>query len=621
MNDRGLVQDRFRREVASRFGIVPNFFRSAEAAPELIEELWGFARAGYLDSPMPSLFKERLFVWLSRFCPVRYCIVRHVGFLLGDEHGHASGDPSAVPQSVDSVLTLLRRPTPWQRSMEETYALLETLPAPLDWPDPDTDLEHAIFACASVLFVEPTRSARARSALTHAVGERSFEFLCGFLAFIRTAHYWTLLHPEIETEEDMRLLLQEYEELARLLLVDPEGRRCEMDERLFEELKSLRELHERKELERAKQALEESHRKKDQFIAVLAHELRNPLGSIRTAADTLRLLKLADPRAGVLVERLTRQTNAMARMLEDLLDASSLAFEKTQIHSERVDLLTLVTDVLEEQQQRLDEAGLSGATQFELPACSVKGDRVRLRQILDNLLANAIKFTPSGGAIEISCTERDGFGVVTVRDTGVGFDRELAATMFEPFAQREQGRDRHAGGLGLGLAIADRFTRLHGGTLSATSAGPDRGSEFRLAIPLAGADDGEAPGEAPAGRADRRRVLVVEDNRDLAAGLAELLELTGVTVRLAFDGPSAIRMAIDSAPDVILCDLGLPGDVDGFEVARACRAQASLDATRLVAASGYSSPQDHADARAAGFDCLLTKPLTLESLSRITQPN
>ena len=282
----------FETEVAGRFGILPNFFRSARTAPELIQQLWGFAKAGYLDNPMPSVFKERLFVWLSRFCPMRYCIVRHVGFLLGGDHGRSSGDSTAAPQSVDDVVHLLRRPTPWQRDMTLVYALLENLAKPIEtWPDSGEELEDSIFACAAVMFVEPARSEQARRALLRALGSRRFEFFSGCLAFIRTAHYWTVLHPEIESEDDMLSLLRDQEELAKLLLGDSEADRCEMGEHAFEELTALRDLHERQELEKAKQALEEKDRQKDQFIAVLAHELRNPLATIRASSDTLALIE------------------------------------------------------------------------------------------------------------------------------------------------------------------------------------------------------------------------------------------------------------------------------------------------------------------------------------------
>jgi len=486
MKDDLAPHNEFEAEVAGRFGILPNFFRSAQAAPELIQQLWGFARAGYLDNPMPSVFKERLFVWLSRFCPMRYCIVRHVGFLLGHSHGRAAGDTVAVPQTIDEIVRLLRRPSPWQREMGEVYALLEGLTAPIDtWPGSGSELEDAIFACAAVMFVEPVRSERARRALIHAVGPRRFEFFSGCLAFIRTAHYWTILHPEIDTEDDMRLLMRGHEDLARLLLEDPEADRCEMGERLFEELTSLRELNERQELERAKQALEEKDREKDQFIAVIAHELRNPLAAIRSATDAMRLMQMPDPGTGRLVESLDRQTMAMTRMLEDLQDAARSALGKVSVRLERVALPELLTDVLNEQQTRAQQAGLIVIAQFAGTPCFVKADRVRLRQILDNLLANAIKFTPAGGTVELSLAQTAGEAVVTVRDSGVGFDGRFADKLFEPFTQEEQEPDRRIGGLGLGLAIASRLAKLQGASLSAASAGVNKGAMFTLRISVA----------------------------------------------------------------------------------------------------------------------------------------
>ena len=289
---------RFEAIVTDRFGILPNFFRSAQAAPELLEQLWGFAKAGYLDNPMPSIFKERLFVWLSRYCPMRYCIVRHVGFLLGKGHGCPAGDAAAGTQTIDEVITLLRRPSPWKRDMAIVYASLMSAPSTLEhWPEPGGRMEDEIFACAAVLFIEPARSEAARRAIVHTLGLRDYEMLSGCLAFIRTAHYWTMLHPEIETEEDMLELLRSQQELAKLLLEDPESDRSEMSERMFAELTQLRELNERKELEKAKQALQDKDRQKDQFIAVLAHELRNPLGAIRAASYALRRLDLQDSRA------------------------------------------------------------------------------------------------------------------------------------------------------------------------------------------------------------------------------------------------------------------------------------------------------------------------------------
>ena len=251
-------------EVTGRIGIFPNFFRSANAEPQLIQKLWSFAEAAYLDSPIPPLFKERLFVALSRLCPARYCIVRHVGFLLG--HGRPAGDANAPQHSIAEVIELLKRPMPWSRDLPSVYARLDGLVSPLsEWPQRGTDIEDLVFTCAAVIFMEPARGDPARLALLKALGPSRFEFLAGLLAFIRTAHYWTMLHPEIETEEDMRTLKREHAELARSLIEDPAADRCDMGPRLFDELMALRELHEREELKKAKAALEEKDRQKDQF--------------------------------------------------------------------------------------------------------------------------------------------------------------------------------------------------------------------------------------------------------------------------------------------------------------------------------------------------------------------
>ena len=282
----------------------------------------------------------------------------------------------------------------------------------------------------------------------------------------------------------MRLLMRGHEDLARLLLEDPEADRCEMGERLFEELTSLRELNERQGLERAKRALEEKDRQKDQFIAIIAHELRNPLGVIRTAADAIRLMQVSEPGAARVVERLDRQITAMARMLDDLQDVSRTALGKVSVQLERVDLAELLTDILNEYRPRAQQADLSMVAQFASQVCSVNADRVRLRQIFDNLLANAIKFTPAGGTVKLSLTQEAGDAVVAIRDSGIGFDEQFADKLFDPFTQEDQGVDRRTGGLGLGLAIASRLAKLQGASLSAASAGVNKGATFTLRIPV-----------------------------------------------------------------------------------------------------------------------------------------
>ena len=326
-------------------------------------------------------------------------------------------------------------------------------------------------------------------------------------------------------------------------------------------------------------------------------------------------MQIEDPRVAKLTERLDRQTTAMSRMLDDLLDASRIALGKVSVQLESVEIPELLAEVLDEQRSIAEKAGLDLVTSSASPSGIVRADRVRLRQIVDNLLSNAIKFTPAGGTIQLSLAEEDGYAVLTVRDSGIGFDEEFAPKLFEPFMQREQGRDRAGGGLGLGLAISSRLAALQGATLSAVSEGIGTGALFTLTIPLAGRPGDARPVSAPVSSRSQQSILVVEDNKDAAESLEYLLDLMGFEVMLASDGPSAIRAAVAAPPDFILCDLGLPGEMDGYAVARACHAETSLRSTRLVGLSGYSSPEDHAEATAAGFERLLTKPVTRETLA------
>ena len=210
----------FPEQVAKRFRLVPNFFVSAPDAPEIIERLWAFAAAAYLDNPIPTLFKERLFVFLSRFCPARYCIVRHCGFLVG--YGDAAGDPTAETQTIEQMIELLRTPPPWRRDLEPIYSSLEGMNRPVDWPAPDTEIEDQLFALCTLVFVNPTQSERALNTLRHALGGKRFEYVLALLAFVRTAHFWTVVHPTIEMEEDVKQLMNRHKELASLLLQEPE---------------------------------------------------------------------------------------------------------------------------------------------------------------------------------------------------------------------------------------------------------------------------------------------------------------------------------------------------------------------------------------------------------------
>jgi two-component sensor histidine kinase len=273
-------QQSFHHEVAARFGLVPNFFSTAKEAPELIERLWDFTKSAYLDNPLPSLSKERLFVYLSRFCEVRYCVARHCAFLLG--YGHSSGDPHVAVHSIDQVLRLLRRTTPWQENLDDICRGLDELPAPMAWPEPETPAEWLLLSASTLLFTEPARAERARRSLGRVLGGRSFEYLVGLLAFIRTAHYWTLAHPEIELEDDILDLLRRNEDLHHALLNDREAARCDMGAGLFNELETLRALHEKRELEHVNRELQRRFEERDLLFKEANHRLKNSLQIVST---------------------------------------------------------------------------------------------------------------------------------------------------------------------------------------------------------------------------------------------------------------------------------------------------------------------------------------------------
>ena len=297
-----------------RFGLVPNFFRSAPDAPLVIRKLWLFAKSAYLDTPIPTLFKERLFVYLSRFCEVRYCVTRHCGFLLG--LGRAAGDATATAMTIDQAIRLLQRPVPTAEQTTAALGRLEAIAEPIDWPSPETSYDDDLLTSATVLFLQPARASRAKRALRTALGGEKFELLVGFLTFIRSAHYWTLMHPELAFEEDVQELLRGHEELARMLLGDAEAGHYEMGTRLFNELEALRELNERQELEKAKRALEESGRQKDLLLKELNHRVKNNLQIVSS------LLHLQAKTAGTAADQFN---NAAARV-------AAIALVHQQLH-------------------------------------------------------------------------------------------------------------------------------------------------------------------------------------------------------------------------------------------------------------------------------------------------
>ena len=770
---------RFRREVADRFGLLPNFFCSAEAAPGLIEELWKFAKSAYLDSPLPSLFKERLFVHLSRFCEVRYCIVRHVGFLIGQ--GRPAGDAAAGTETVEQVIEMLRRPVPQGAALTKVLERLERRSLGGRLPEPRSECEDDLFDALTIMFLSPRDSARARAAVRAALGDATFEVLVAYLAFVRTAHYWTEMHPELTYEPDMADLLRGQGDLAELLLDTSEAERvqggvrlrdtlnhlqrvevallesesrhtfllrlgdgmrllvdpmvirgeasrllgerlvtdrayyAEIDEALGhilvdqnfcragvpsivgryalaafnwvpltlrlggpvvvadtrtsplipdedrpalaalgvgafvaapltregrlvaalcvtdlaprirtpEEVELVRETAERTwealERARAEGQLRDADARKDEFLAMLAHELRNPLAPIRTGLELIR--RAGDTADSVERVRgmMERQVGHMVHLIDDLLDVSRITSGKIALQREPTPLKSLVHSAVEANRAALAAKHIELRVELPTDPCVLDVDPTRFVQILSNVLHNAVKFTDNGGSVGISAkiarptSDSVPHVTISVVDSGIGISPELLPRVFDLFTQ---GATRSSEpGLGIGLALARRLVELHAGRLDARSEGPGRGSEFVLELPLAASQsiDG-AVAHADVGRLERR-VLVVDDNQDAADATAMLIEEMGGQARVAYDGESALKILQEYQPEVILLDIEMRGP-DGYETCQRIR-RVLGNQVLLVALTGFGQDRDKEKTTRAGFDAHITKPANGAALAGI----
>lgn len=365
----------------------------------------------------------------------------------------------------------------------------------------------------------------------------------------------------------------------------------------------------------AEERLRESDRRKDEYLAMLGHELRNPLGAIRNATELLRLTGAEDPGLRRVYELLDRQSSHMSRIIDGLLDVSRIAQGKINLELRVIDVREVVERVLEARASAIATHELQLRSERSAHPLWVAGDDARLVQVLDNLIGNALKFTPPSGTLTVVVERDEPWVVIRVRDTGVGIRPERLSSIFEPFEQEAQDMARTTGGLGLGLALAKGLVELHHGTIAAHSDGPGTGAELVVRLPLVAAPvvvvEPAAKGAAPP-----RRVLVVEDHVDAAEMLRELLELSGHEVTVAINGHEALEALGRQRFDVVLCDLGIP-DMSGYEVARAVRADAALRGTSLVALTGYGQPEDRRRTAEAGFDEHLTKPVDLEALHAV----
>jgi signal transduction histidine kinase len=374
--------------------------------------------------------------------------------------------------------------------------------------------------------------------------------------------------------------------------------------RLYRELQSEIDVRRAAELE-----LQEASRRKDEFLAMLSHELRNPLAPIRSAAELVR--QLAATHAGL--ERaagiIARQVDHMRRLIDELLDVARISQGKIVLDLQSLDLRAVLAQATETVRPLIEARGHTLVTSQPEQGVWLRGDAARLTQVVSNLLTNAAKYTPPDGRIELTLAAVGGEARLTVRDNGIGIDATLLPRVFDLFEQGERGLDRAQGGLGVGLTLAQRLVMLHQGSIVAASAGPGGGAEFVVRLPCLAevqppAVSRQAPAPAPAGRC---RVLVVDDNEDAAESVAALLELAGHEVCVARDGATALATAESQSPGVVVLDLGLPG-MDGFEVARRLREAPAGSAAMLIALTGYGSERDRDRVREAGFDLHLIKP-------------
>ncbi len=411
-------------------------------------------------------------------------------------------------------------------------------------------------------------------------------------------------------------------------------------------------------LHRAEEALRDADRRKDQFLATLAHELRNPLAPIRNAVE------LMDPRYHAAEDAVRdarmiarRQVEHLSRLVDDLLDVSRITHGKIALQIECVQVDAAVATAVEANQPFITKKQHTLHVNVPDKACMIYGDPIRVAQVISNLLSNAAKYTPEGGVLELDVSAADVSVTIRMRDNGIGIPSNELADVFNLFMQSEDSLARSEGGLGIGLSLAKTLTELHGGTIEAFSAGLGMGSEFVVTLPMVvqqaaiepepatlGASANAAPraqsadtgaagqpaGDSAAGSAagsaaesapgTRRRVMVVDDSVDGAESMSILLEMLGHEVRVMYDGTAAIVTASEFKPEVVLLDIGLPG-IDGYQVARALRAEPATAGALLIALTGYGQESDRQRTRDAGFDHHLVKPASLDDIERVIAAN
>ena len=369
------------------------------------------------------------------------------------------------------------------------------------------------------------------------------------------------------------------------------------------------------ERDRALSALQEADRRKDEFLAMLAHELRNPLAPIRNSVHILRLTAVNEA-PSYLFEIIERQVGYMVRLVDDLLEVSRITRGKIELRREQVELSAVIQAAVETTRPLIEAGQHELSIDCGQEPLYLAADPVRLAQIFANLLNNAAKYTDQGGRISVTIAREDDTAVVAVRDSGVGISAASLPRVFDMFMQGDATKTRGGGGLGIGLTLARTLAEMHGGTVDARSEGLGKGSEFVVRLPLATDSRASLPelvGAPPRAVQGPTRVLVVDDSRDGADSLRVLLELLGAEVRVEYDGPAALDTFGTYQPEIVLLDIGMPG-MDGFEVARRLRQRPESQQVTLIALTGWGQEKDRRNSHAAGFDHHLVKPVDIDAL-------
>ena len=433
----------------------------------------------------------------------------------------------------------------------------------------------------------------------------------------KTSGLWGALNGIVAHSSDFRPLEIERDLPAigrRTLLIDARRVARQGDATI---LLSAQDITERK---RTEEALQAADRRKDEFLALLAHELRNPLAPIRTGLELIRLA--GDTPASVRRVRIImeRQIGQMVRLIDDLLDVSRITSGKIVLQRTPTSLTELIQAAVDAQRPAIEKATIELTVDMPHEGCAVDVDSTRFVQILTNVLHNASKFTPPHGKIRcavatVAAAESPRV-VITISDTGIGISKEMLPRVFEMFTQAESSTERTHGGLGIGLALARRLAEMHGGEIAAHSDGPGQGSTFTITMPVSDSLGPPASFRQPDAPRVACRVLIIDDNRDAANTMAMLVEELGGSTRIAHDAGNGLEVVQEYQPDIVFLDIGMPG-IDGYEACRRMRQRPSQKAVVIVAVTGWGQPQDKQRALDAGFDAHLTKPVDLEALARI----